>query len=114
MFVFFAVWKYGINHFRETLVNTEWNDLYIGRWWVYIMYLFPIQFMFLMMWFFSQSIAHHPNTWWAPWEPEGFMTIILQWGLALAILIYLNDRINEKPLIESESRDGEVVEVLPE
>lgn len=114
LFVFFAVWKFGINHFRETLVNTEWNDLYIGRWWVYIMYLFPIQFMFLMIWFFSQSIALNPNTWMLPWEPEGFMTIILQWGLALAILIYLNDRINEKPLIESESRDGEVVEVVPQ
>ncbi|MEE9151318.1 MAG: sodium-dependent transporter [Thermoplasmata archaeon] len=114
MFVFFAVWKYGINHFRENLVNTEWNDLYIGRWWVYIMYLFPIQFMFLMVWFFSQSIAAHPNSWWNPFEPEGFATIILQWGVALAILIRLNNWLNKRPLIEKESRDGEVVEVLLE
>ncbi|UCE36301.1 MAG: sodium-dependent transporter [Thermoplasmata archaeon] len=114
MFVFFAVLKYGIDHFRETLVNTEWNDLYIGKWWVYIMYLFPLQFGFLMLWFFSQSISLHPDSWWNPLEPEGFATIVLQWGVALAILIRLNDWINEKPLAESDSRDGEIVEVEPE
>jgi NSS family neurotransmitter:Na+ symporter len=115
MFVFFAVWRFGINNFRKTLVNTEWNDLYIGRWWVYIMYLFPLQFAFLMVWYFSQSISAHPDTWMFPWEPEGFMTIILQWGLAIAILIYLNKRINEYPLVETQSEEeGEVVEVTPE
>jgi NSS family neurotransmitter:Na+ symporter len=114
MFVFFAVFKYGIDHFRETLVNTEYNDLYIGKWWVYIMYLFPIQFIFLMAWFFSQSISQHPNTWMLPWEPEGFMTIILQWGLALAVLIYLNNWLNKQPLAERDTRDGEIIEVEPE
>ncbi|UCG70216.1 MAG: sodium-dependent transporter [Thermoplasmata archaeon] len=114
LFVFFAVWKYGINHFRETLVNTEWNDLYIGRWWVYIMYLFPLQFIFLMLWFFSDAISKDPTSWWNPFIADGFATIVLQWGLALAILIYLNNRINEKPLIERDERDGEVVEVFPE
>jgi NSS family neurotransmitter:Na+ symporter len=114
MFVFFAVWKFGINHFRETLVNTEWNDLYIGRWWVYVMYLFPIQFMFLMLWFFSQSIAAYPNSWWNPFEPEGFMTIILQWGIALAILIRLNDWLNQRALIKPEIGEDELVEVTPE
>ncbi|UCE74204.1 MAG: sodium-dependent transporter [Methanomassiliicoccales archaeon] len=114
IFVFFAVWRYGINKFREEHINVEWNDLYIGRWWVYIMYLFPIQFMFLMLWFFSQSIALHPDSWWNPFEPEGFATIVLQWGLALAILIRLNDWINKKPMIAPEIDDSEVVEVQPE
>jgi NSS family neurotransmitter:Na+ symporter len=115
LFVFFAVWRYGINRFREDHVNTEWNDLFIGRWWVYIMYLFPLQFIFLMMWFFSQSIAQHPNTWMLPWEPEGFITIVLQWGLAIAILLYLNNRINEYELVEQEEpEEGEIVEVQPQ
>jgi NSS family neurotransmitter:Na+ symporter len=114
MFVFFAVWKFGIGHFRETLVNTEWNDLYIGKWWEYIMYLFPLQFTFLMLWFFSQSIANYPNSWWNPFEPEGFMTIIIQWGLALAILLRLNKWINDQPLTEPPIDEDEVVEVKPE
>ncbi len=114
LFVFFAVWKFGVNHFRETMVNTEWNDLYIGRWWTYIMYLFPIQFIFLMYWFLSQSIANSDN-WWNPLEPEGFMTIILQWGIALAILICMNNWLNQKALIKAEDVDeDEVVEVVPE
>ncbi len=114
MLVFFAVFKFGIDHFRETLVNTKYNDLYIGKWWVYVMYLFPIQFIILIVWFFSQSISLHPTTWMLPWEPEGFMTIILQWGLALAILIYLNDWLNKQPLAAKGIRDGETVEVEPE
>jgi NSS family neurotransmitter:Na+ symporter len=114
MFVCFAVFKYGIAHFRETLVNTEYNDLYIGKWWEYIMYLFPIQFMFLMAWYFSDAISIDPTNWWNPFVPDGFATIILQWGIALAILIYLNDWINKQPLAERESRDGEIIEVEPE
>jgi NSS family neurotransmitter:Na+ symporter len=114
MFVFFAVWKYGIPHFRETLVNTEWNDLYIGRWWEYIMYLFPLQFTFLMLWFFGQSISAHPDSWWNPFEPEGFMTIIIQWGLAIAILIRLNKWINDQPLIDQPEEEDQVFEVVQE
>jgi NSS family neurotransmitter:Na+ symporter len=114
MFVFFAVFKYGIDHFRETLVNTEYNDLYIGKWWVYIMYLFPLQFLFLMAWFFSDAISNDPANWWNPFVAEGFMTIILQWGLALAVLIYLNNWLNKQPLAERDTRDGEIVEVEPE
>ncbi len=117
LFVFFAVFKYrgwfGVNRFREALVNTEWNDLYIGRWWAYIMYLIPIQFMFLMLWFFSQSLA--TENWWNPLEPEGFATIILQWGLAIIILLLLNDWLNRQPLIKPPNVDeDEIVEVEPE
>jgi hypothetical protein len=67
-----------------------------------------------MLWFFSQSIANHPTTWMLPWEPEGFMTIILQWGIALAILIKFNDWINDQPLIQPQVPDDEIVEVRPE
>ncbi|UCF08039.1 MAG: sodium-dependent transporter [Thermoplasmata archaeon] len=114
LFVAFSIWKYGVSKFREGLINTEWNDLYIGKWWEYVIkYLFPLQFTFLMLWFFGQSIANHPGSWWNPLEAEGFMTIVIQWGLALAFLIILNDRLNQMPLYEPKEPDLELVEVEP-
>ena len=57
----------------------------------------------------------HPDSWWNPLEPEGFMTIILQWGIALAILIRMNSWLNQKALIKPEDVDeDEAVVVEPE
>jgi NSS family neurotransmitter:Na+ symporter len=114
LFVAFSVYRYGVPRFRERLINTEWNDLYIGKWWEYvIIFLFPIQFFVLMMWFFYEAIAANPDQWWNPFIAQGFMTVVVQWGLAIAILIILNDRLNKMPLIAPQEPEEEAVEVKP-
>ena len=67
-----------------------------------------------MLWFFSDAIANDPSNWWNPFIAEGFATIILQWGIALAILIKLNDWLNRQVLIEPEVGEDELIEVAPE
>ena len=114
LFVAFSVMRYGVPRFRERLINTEYNDLYIGKWWEYvIIFLFPIQFLVLMLWFFYDAIASNPDQWWNPFIAEGFMTIVVQWGLAIAVLIILNDRLNKMPLIEPPEPEEEAIEVKP-
>ena len=93
LFVAFAVYKYGVSRFRERLINTPWNDLYIGRWWEYvIIILFPVQFFTLIAWYFYQTSTGNPETWWVS-GPGGIALLLFQWVLALIILMALNDKI---------------------
>jgi NSS family neurotransmitter:Na+ symporter len=114
LFVAFAVWNYGVERFREELINTKYSDIYIGKWWEYVIkILFPIQFLILISWYIVDMLGREPLT---------VLTLVVQWGAALAILIYLNDWINSKPLVprpkmddedDEEVVEGEVVEVEP-
>ncbi len=114
LFVAFAVWNYGVSRFREELVNTKWSDIYIGKWWEYvILILFPLQFLVLISWYIVDMFGREPIT---------VGTLILQWGIALAIMIRLNDWLNSKPLVprpkmddeDEEVVEAEVVEVEPD
>jgi len=117
MFVAIAVWKYGEvqlsikswwnspDRFRRELINTRWNDIYIGRWWSFIIkFMFPFQAIVLFLWYFAQTV-YSPDVemWWlAGWT--GLAILLFQWILVL-ILFYLNTNwfsnlIVKKPGIE--------------
>jgi NSS family neurotransmitter:Na+ symporter len=121
LFVAVAVWKYGEDRlsfhswryspdkFRMELVNTRWNDAYIGRWWSYVIkYLFPIQGIVLFIWYFSQTL-YSPDVeqWWIAGS-SGLIILLIQWIIVLLVLYYYNDwfagLITKKPGIEP--RDG--------
>ncbi|MCD6461880.1 MAG: sodium-dependent transporter [Thermoplasmata archaeon] len=82
LFVSFAVIKYGAREFRERLINTEYSDIQIGRWWDIIMtYLIPLEFAVMAGWFLMEEWHSSPASFWS---------IVLQWSLAMAALVYLN------------------------
>ncbi|MEW6070224.1 MAG: sodium-dependent transporter [Candidatus Thermoplasmatota archaeon] len=96
-FVAFAVWKYGVSKFRKEIINTGFNDIYIGRWWDFvIVVLFPLQFGALMFWYLWQSLQS--PQWWNPLVPIGFATLILQWCIVMLILLKLNKWLVSKEL----------------
>jgi NSS family neurotransmitter:Na+ symporter len=123
LFVAVMVWKYGelnlsINswknspdRFRRELINTRWNDIYIGRWWSFIIrYLFPIQAIVLFIWYFAQTL-YSPDVemWWLAGS-SGLALLLLQWFLVLILLYKYNDwfgkLIVKKPGIEPSDEQG--------
>ncbi len=97
LFVAFAVWKYGVTKFRKELINTGFNDIYVGPWWDFtIVILFPLQFCVLISWYLWQSL--NSAQWWNPFQPMSFATIILQWALVMIGLLALNKWLWSKEL----------------
>jgi len=105
LFIAFAIWRYGwavwrsrvaageaedsvrgwLTHgvpaFRDEFVNTGDNDLWIGKWWDFIMYVcFPFLFLILMGSYFTDlhATAHDP---WNPFNPHGIAIILFFWGV---------------------------------
>jgi NSS family neurotransmitter:Na+ symporter len=85
-------WKYGPDRFRYELVNTKWNDLYIGSWWSFVIrFLFPIQGIVLFIWYFSQTLTSPDVEMWWISGVTGLVILLIQWIVVLIILNYKND-----------------------
>ncbi len=88
MFIALAAIKYGVVKFRDNLVNTIGNEVTVGKWFDFIVkFLIPLEFLFLIVWWFSVAISGNPRTWWNPFFPGSVGTCVLQWGLIFIIFI---------------------------
>jgi NSS family neurotransmitter:Na+ symporter len=88
IFVAFAAIKYGVDKFRTELVNSEGNDIAAGAWFNFIVkIIIPIEFVALLGWWFWQTIAGDPEGWWAPFKTYSLGTVLLQWAIALVVLV---------------------------
>ncbi len=123
LFVAVAIWKYGEDRlsihswwhspdkFRADVINTRWNDIYIGRWWsLVIKFLFPIQALVLFAWYFAQTL-YSPDVemWWMAGS-TGVALLLIQWIAVLILLYKYNDWLSglivKKPGIEPEDGVG--------
>ncbi len=95
LFVAFAVWKYGVAKFRRDFLDVPENDIRVGVWYEAIMYMFPVLFLVLLSWALYQSATGDPSEFWIN-GPVGVGLLVLQWGLALAVILYLNRRISRR------------------
>ena len=103
--LFFAlgVIGYGAARFRETQLNHEHSDVRIGRWWDFvIMVLVPFQAVALIAWWIYQ--VRGPG-WLDPFGVENLGTIILQWGIAIVVLLLLNRRLARIRPVETAAMD---------
>lgn len=84
-----AMMKYGVERARAEL--DEASDFRIGAWWSWCIRLFPLMFVLLFGWWIYRAIrVFAPETWWHPFEPLTFGTLVLQWGLLLLVMLSLN------------------------
>ena len=79
-----AVLKYGVTRYRNEYINTEHQDLRIGAWWDWAIRLVAVQALILIGWWFWQIRSTDP------FAPDGLATMLIEWGVVLAILLVCN------------------------
>ncbi len=88
--LFFAVAasRFGLERLRREVVNGEGCDLVVGRWWVVLVgVLVPVEAVTLMIWWLTQSRS---EGWLDPLATFSTGTVLVQWAVALALLLALN------------------------
>lgn len=98
-FFAFAVVKYGVRKFREEFINTESSDIRVGRWWDIVICTVMAQAVILMGWWLYQAtdLTDLAATF-TPLSPFNVGTLVVQWTLAIGILVGLNGWLARKTL----------------
>lgn len=95
-FLAFAVLKFGVNKFREKILNDETNEFRFGKWFNFIIkFLIPLQAITLLIWWISASFSWEKE-WYNPFKPESAGTAIFQWAIVIIILLIFNKKIAAK------------------
>jgi len=109
MFFAFAAIKYGVDRFRTQLINTQGNDIAIGKWFNYIvMFLIPIEFVLLIGWWSWQAVtSYDPEGWWNPFRVFSLGTCLLQWAIAIAVFFLMNNWLYKRSVSRGQSQTVE-------
>lgn len=99
-FISFAVITFGADTFRETLVNTDESKVKLGKWWTAIIkYVIPVEVITLLVWWIYLSAAvYAPDTWYNPLSTFSVATVLLQWGIMMALFKFYNGKIAKKTM----------------
>jgi NSS family neurotransmitter:Na+ symporter len=90
-----SVIGYGVDRFRRELLDSEDNDIRLGRVFnIVVKYVIPIEFIALIAWWFTQAIlVYDPGRWWDPLRPFSVGTCIAQWGILIMIMLVFQKKI---------------------
>jgi NSS family neurotransmitter:Na+ symporter len=95
-FLAFAVIKFGVNKFREQILNSIENEIKFGKWFNFlILFLIPLQVIVLLVWWITASFGWETE-WYNPFKPESAGTAIFQWMIVILILLLINKKIASK------------------
>lgn len=89
-----AILKYGVERFRTRYVNSAGSDFSIGRWWDVAVVVVVIEALVLLAWWLSQTLL--AEGWRAsldPFSEWSLGTFLLQWGVALGLLLAFGRRL---------------------
>lgn len=94
--LFFAVsvLRYGVDRFRRDFVNGPGADIRVGRWWNRALWLVVLEAGALLVWWLWQAVdtADLAATL-TPLATFNVGTVVVQWGLALGVFLFLNRRL---------------------
>ncbi|MBT3771979.1 MAG: sodium-dependent transporter [Euryarchaeota archaeon] len=141
LFIAFSIWKYGwsqwrrkvaageseeglsgyledgVSAFRDEFINTGDNDLWVGKWWDYLIYLaFPILFLVLFFSYFGDLIFSYDPwiTAFNPVDPHGAGIIFTFWGVVAISFMLFNKKLANRPLFRNVPDDAECdISTLP-
>ncbi len=89
-FIAFSVTKYGVDKFRNEIINGLGSDIKIGKWYNYVIqFLVPLQAVALLLWWLVSSTTWDQE-WWNPLHAENLGTCIVQWFVILSTFILSN------------------------
>lgn len=92
-FLAFAVLKFGVNKFREKILNDEFSEIKFGKWFNFLIkFIIPFQAVVLLIWWISSSF-NWEKEWYNPFKPESAGTAIFQWLVVILILLMMNKKI---------------------
>lgn len=95
-FISFSIINYGVNKFREEIINGYGSDIKIGRWYNFVIgFLVPVQVVILLIWWLVSSIGWDAE-WWNPFHTENLGTVIFQWTIVLVLFKVINKLIVRK------------------
>jgi NSS family neurotransmitter:Na+ symporter len=96
VFIAFFLIKYGLSKLREETERAP-GDWPLGRWWEYLIrYFVPSAGIILLIWWLWLTITEFaPGEWFNPLNPFSLMTVLLQWGIVLGLLIVFNKKIGK-------------------
>lgn len=89
-FFAFAVVRYGVTRWRGEFINTGHSDIRIGAWWDWAIRLILVQAVVLMGWWLIQAQGASFRETWTLFSPFNVGTVLIQWGVALALLVAAN------------------------
>jgi NSS family neurotransmitter:Na+ symporter len=90
--LFFALGarRFGTERLRREVVAPG-ADLPIGRWWTFLVaVIVPLEAVLLMVWWLKQAASGRAAEWLDPLSTFNVGTVLVQWALALALLLALN------------------------
>jgi hypothetical protein len=104
----------------EALTQNAWDTgagwglaltLPVGRWWVWVVgVLVPLEALVLLAWWLGQAAQGDLAEVLAPWSTFNVGTVLVQWGIALAVLLAANRWLGNRSLARSV---GEAPEPAP-
>ena len=91
LFFAIAARRFGIERLRRDVVNSEGADLPVGRWWSFLVsVVVPVEAVILMGWWLWEARGWDPDGWLDPFRAETVGTVLLQWLIALVLLVLVN------------------------
>jgi len=105
-FFAFAVLRYGVTRWRETFINHEDSDVHIGAWWDWAMRFVAVQAVVLAVWWLWSARGAGFRETWTLFSAYNVGSVLIQFGVAIAILLLLNRRIAAGVSSRSDAPDG--------
>jgi len=104
LFFAFAVIRMGPATFRAEQINHGHSNIRVGAWWDWVIkMLVPAEAIMLMGWWLWQVRGEGALN---PFGIENIGTIMLQWGIVLALLLLFNKRLAKIAPIETAEMDA--------
>ena len=100
LFVALGTCRFGLRRFREELIQATGGVIRLGRGYDLVLrYLVPVEFTVMFGWWIYQAVAViDPGGWWSPVRTYSLGTCLMQWTVALGLLLLFNQRITAASL----------------
>lgn len=89
-FFAFAVLRYGVTKWRETFINHEGSDIYIGAWWDWAMRLVAVEAVVLAGWWLWGAQGDDLRATWTLFSPYNVGSVLIQFAIVLVVLVGAN------------------------
>ena len=99
-----AVLKYGVTKWRETFINQEGSDIYIGAWWDWAIRLVAVEAVVLAGWWLWSAQGDGFSATWTLFSAYNIGSVVIQSVVALAVFIMANKWLARAVM---QSRDAE-------